>query len=284
MRRIDVTAHPRSRFPVPVSDGYSVYSALLGVLEDVDAEVSAHVHDSPLGSLHNSGLQGVFADSDRDFHKTLLPDEEYQLTLGIVDPADSEIFQTLVNALVLQGDTIELSHGSLQVDSFESSNTTHEELVAAAGEYEDPTIELCFQTPTCIELAGDVTTMFPSRWAVFNSLLGKWNRSCPEELQLDVEKSAVESQAIEKPDPEQQDGYCFDTHSLLVNRVENDDGKTRNLFSQGFTGTCAYEFKNADESLRNALVAVALFGEYSGVGSSVARGCGNVEVTVTNGG
>ena len=277
LRRIDVTAHPRSRFPVPVSDGYSVYSALLGVLEDVDAEVSAHVHDSPLGSLHNSGLQGVFTDSDRAFHKTLLPDEGYQLTLGIVDPADSEIFQTLVNALVLQGDTIELSHGNLQVDSFESSNTTHEELLDRAGSMDDPTVEMSFETATCIEEAGEVTTMFPHRRSVFTSLLGKWNRSAPDELELDLDQESLEANVIEKPN-----AHTYDTHSVLVNRVENEEGETRNLFRQGFTAECEYAFKDASESVENAVTALGLFSEYSGVGSAVARGCGAVDVEVNN--
>lgn len=275
LRRIRVKARPREKFPVPISDGYSVYSALLGVLEDVDADVSAHVHDSPLGSLHNSGLQGVFADSDRAFHKTVLPDEEYELTLGIVDPADAEIFQTLVNALVLQGDTIELSHGALQVESFESSNTTHEELLDRAGGLDDPTLSMSFNTATCIEEAGEVTTAFPHRRAVFRSLLGKWNRSAPDELELDLSSEAIEAHVIEKPTVN-----TYDTHSVLVNRVENEDGETRNIFKQGFTADCDYEFKDASESVTNAVTTLGLFSEYSGVGSAVARGCGNVSTEV----
>jgi CRISPR-associated endoribonuclease Cas6 len=281
LRRIDLNLRTEEAFPVPVSDGYSVYSALLSVLDEVDSTVSARVHDSALSSLHSSGLMGSFGGSDRPHHKTVRSGTTYDLSLGVVDPADEEIFQALVSGLVLEGDSIELSHGELRVESFESTNATHDDLIEAAGEYDDPTIEITFRTPTCIEESGEVTTMFPHRWAVFNSLLGKWNRSCPEELQLDVERSEIESYVIEKPDPHQRDGYCLDTHSVLVNRVENEDGENRNLFNQGFTGTCAYEFKAADESLVNAVTALALFGEYSGVGSAVARGCGSVEVSVT---
>ena len=279
LRRIDLTLRADERFPVPISDGYSVYSALLAVLDDVDAAVSARVHDSDLGSLHSSGLMGDFDGSDRAHHKTVRSNTTYDLSLGVVDPADEEIFQALVSGLVLEGNSIALSHGSLRVESFESTNVGYEELVETAGEYDEPTIEMDFRTPTCIEQSGEVTTMFPSRLAVFNSLLGKWNSSCPGELEMDVEQSAVESHVIEKPDPGRRDGYCLDTHSVLVNRVENDDGETRNIFSQGFTGTSAYEFKDADESLVNALTVLALFGEYAGVGSSVARGCGSVEVS-----
>ena len=275
LRRIELTARPADRFPVPVSDGYSVYSALLSVLADVDDTVSAHIHDSPLGSLHCSGLQGRFAGSDRPHHKTMLPNEPYELTLGVVDPADEEIFEALVRALVLEGDKIDLSHGSLTIEKFESENTTHDELLSHANELDDPTIGLEFRTATCIEEVGDVTTAFPHRWPVFNSLLGKWNRSCPEDLELDFDRETLLRSVYEKPDV-----HSFDTHSVLVNRVENGDGETRNLFRQGFTAQCEYAFKDASESVENAVTALALFGEYSGVGSAVSRGCGNTTVTV----
>jgi len=277
LRQVEITTRPTTRFPVPLSDGYSVYSALLGVLEDVDADVSAHIHDSPLGSLHSSGLQGVFGESNRDYHKTLLPNETYQLRLGVVDPADSEIFQALVNALVLEGESISLSHGKLQVDRFESSNTTHAELLERSGAMDDPTVGLSFETATCIEDAGAITTMFPHRGAVFSSLLGKWNRSVSGELSLDLDRETIERNVIEKPASQ-----TYNTHSVLVNRVTNEDGETRNLFRQGFTCECAYEFKNASESVQNAVTALGLFAEYSGVGSAVARGCGNVSVEVTD--
>lgn len=248
---------------------------MLNVLDSVDSDVSDRIHDSPLGSLHNSGLQGVFGGSDRRHHKTVRPDEEYRLTLGIVDPADAEIFQALVNALVLEGDSLELSHGTLRVESFESENATHAELLERANRYDDPEIRMDFRTATCIEEAGEVTTMFPHRWAIFNSLLGKWNRSCPEELELDFSREALLEQVIEKPNPR-----AYDTHSVLVSRVENEEGESRAIFRQGFSGECGYAFKDASKPLENAVTALALFGEYSGVGSAIARGCGDVQVEV----
>lgn len=281
LRRIDLTLRPAESFPVPVSDGYSVYSALLSVLDAVDSSVSARVHDSALGSLHVSGLLGGFDGNDRPHHKTVRANDTYGLSLGVVDPADEEIFQGLVSGLVLENDLIELSHGTLHVESFESENASHEGLLEQTSEYDDPTIQIAFQTPTCIEESGEVTTMFPHRWAVFNSLQGKWNRSCPGDLELDLSRADVEAHVIEKPNPGRHDGYCLDTHSVLVNRVEDEDGENRNLFSQGFTGTCAYEFKGASESVENAVTALALFGAYSGVGSAVARGCGSVSLEVS---
>jgi len=118
--------------------------------------------------------------------------------------------------------------------------------------------------------------MFPHRFPVFRSLLRKWNRTAPEDCELALGEKDILGQVIEKPEL-----HTLDTHSVLVNRVE-DDGETRPIFKQGFTGTCAYEFKQAPEAVRNAVTALALFGEYSGIGSAVARGCGNVSVEVSD--
>lgn len=274
-RRVTAELSPESRFPVPQSDGYSVYSALLSVLSDVDEDVGASIHDSSLGTLHNSGLVGVFGNSDRPYHKTLLPDRTYELSLGIVHPDDAAVFQTLVNALVLTGESLELSHGSLRVERFESENTTHAELLEQADDAHGASVTMHFQTATCIEEADEVTTMFPHRVPVFRSLLGKWNQTCPENLELELTREALRSSIIEKPDAD-----SYRTHSVLVNRVTNDDGENRNIFKQGFTGEVTYDFKDASESVENAVRALALFGEYSGVGSAVARGCGSVDVKV----
>jgi len=272
LREVECTLRADERFPVPVSDGYSVYSALLGVLDEVDASVSTSVHDSPMGSLHSSGLVGAFGSSDRPHHKTVRPNEEYELSLGIVHPDDTDVFRALVNALVLESETIELSHGDLRVERFESENATHAELLDRASAYDDPTIEMEFRTPACIEEAGEVTTMIPYRWAVFNSLLGKWNWSCPEELAFDVDRETILKRVIEKPDTR-----SLETHSVVVQRNED---APRPIQKQGFTGVCEYAFKDASEAVRNAVTSVALFGEYSGVGSAVARGCGDVSVEV----
>jgi len=281
LREVIVWVRPESRFPVPESDGYSVYAALLAALSGVDEDIGQSVHDSPLGSLRASGLLGHFGGSDRRHHKTVLPGETYELSLGIVHPDDTGVFQALVNALVLSGETIELSRGELRVERFESENTTHGELLERASKCDDPTIEIEFRTPTCIEEHGEVTTAFPHRWPVFNSLTGKWLNSCHEGLALELDRESILGSVIEKPHvPGYKDSYAYETHSVLVNRVDGEDGENRNIFRQGFTGRCEYEFKNASESVQNAVTALALFAEYGGVGSAVARGCGSVNVEV----
>jgi len=275
MRRITLTVRPKSAFPVPISDGYSVYSSLLAALDSVDETVSERVHDSTLGSLHCSGLLGPFDQSNRDYHKTVRADRTYRLSLGVVDPNDEDVFQALVNALVLEDDELQLTNGLLQVEQFESENATHDELVTRASDYTNPTLDFEFQSTTCIEEAGEVTTMFPHRRAVFRSLLGKWNRTAPDELEFGLDEERLVASVLEKPDPR-----SFQTHSVLVNRVTDDDGESKPIFRQGFTCDCSYTFKNATESVRNAVTTLALFAEYSGVGSAVARGCGSVSVEV----
>jgi CRISPR-associated endoribonuclease Cas6 len=275
LRRVEMTLRPERRFPVPKSDGYTVYSALLSVLEAVDEDVSAQIHDSQLGSLHSSGLLGRFGGSDRRHHKTVLPNETYRLSLGVIDPNDADIFQALVNAVVLDGDTLELTNGTLRVESFESENVTYAELLERADDLDDPSLRMRFETATCIEEADEVTTMFPHRGAVFSSLAGKWGRSAPDRYGIDISREEIKANLIEKPD-----AGSYKTHSVLVNRVRNEDGETRNIFRQGFTGECTYAFKDASESVENAVTALALFGEYSGVGSAVARGCGSAEVKI----
>ena len=277
LRRIELSLRADRRFAVPQSDGYSVYSALLALLQSSNEVTSARVHDSSIGSLHNSGLRGPFGSSDRSHHKLVRPNTEYTLSLGITDPEDEAIFEALVDALVLGNESLELTHGSLQLDSFESENTSHEELLSQVSALAEPSIEMEFRTSTCIEEAGSVTTMFPTRTAVFSSLLGKWNNTAPDELELDVDRETLAASVIEKPD-----ARSYQTHSVLVNRVDSSDGNPQPIFKQGFSGSCTYEFKNASDSVQNAVTALALFAEYSGVGSAVARGCGNVDVEVTN--
>lgn len=279
LRRVELTMRPESRFPVPVSEGYALYGGLLNVLNGADAEVAAHVHDSSFGSLHSSGLRGSFGGSDRSHHKTVLPDERYELMLGVIDPADEPIFQALVKMLVLKAGALELTDGRLAVEEFESANRTREALLDEAAALNDPTLGMRFRSPTCIEERAEITTMFPHRGAVFTSLLRKWNWSLPDadaDLALDVTRAEFEANLIEKPDAD-----TYNTHSVLVNRVEDDDANPRPIFRQGFTGECAYAFKNASEAIENAATALALFAGYSGVGSAVARGCGNVDVEVS---
>ena len=63
--------------------------------------------------------------------------------------------------------------------------------------------------------------------------------------------------------------------------MDKKKGHARPKMMQGFTGRCQYIFtRDAPEGVRNGILALARFAEYSGVGSAVARGCGAVKVAV----
>jgi CRISPR/Cas system endoribonuclease Cas6 (RAMP superfamily) len=69
---------------------------------------------------------------------------------------------------------------------------------------------------------------------------------------------------------------------VVVNTVfDKTKGHPRPIMRQGFVGRCQYTFtKNALLDVKNGIMALARFAEYSGVGSAVARGCGAMKVTV----
>jgi len=253
LRQIELSLRADHRFAVPLSDGYSVYSALLALLQSSDETTSARVHDSNIGSLHNSGLRGPFGNSDRSHHKLVVtPNTEYSVSLGITDPEDEAIFEALVSSLVLADESLELTHGTLHLDSFEA-RILDTRNCSQASTFDNPSIEIEFRTSTCIEEAGSVTTMFPTRTAVFSSLLGKWNNTAPHELELDVDRETLAASVIEKPDARR-----YQTHSVLVNRVDSSDGNQQPIFKQGFSGSCTFEFKNASDSVQNAVTALAV--------------------------
>ena len=92
---------------------------------------------------------------------------------------------------------------------------------------------------------------------------------------MNIERDEMARYIVEKP-------LAYDTHSVVVNTVfDKVKGHPRPIMKQGFVGRCRYTFtRDAPDSMRNGIVALARFAEYSGVGSAVARGCGAAKVTV----
>jgi CRISPR-associated endoribonuclease Cas6 len=275
-QRISMVVRPKEEFELPWSEGYQLYSAILHIMRGCDEAISKHAHDSPLSSMSISTLDGKSMRSHRHRHKVADPANRYNFCIGITDPKEVEIFRAIIQPLILREQDIMLEKGSLMVEEVASSTESFEEILARAGMQESAHVEFDFRSPTCIQYRNTkVIEMFPHREAVFSSLLAKWNAVCPETLRLSLERDEMARYLMEEP-------LSYETHSAMVNTVmDKVKGHPRPILKQGFQGRCRYLFaKDAPKDVRNGILALARFAEYSGVGSAVARGCGAVRVTV----
>lgn len=277
-QKIILTLRPEAAFEMPISEGYQLYSSLLAVMQKADPEMARHAHDSSIGSISLGPLEGRFSRSERGRHKAVNPAEKYNLQVGITDHKEVEIFRSIISPLVLREQNLHLEKGELRAEELASSTVSFEELLSPTKGRADggPCLDIQFKSPACIQYKNTkVFEMFPHREAVFSSLLSKWNAVCPEKLKMSMDRDDMARFMIEKP-------LAYETHSVVVNTVlDRIKGHPRPIMKQGFTGRCRYTFvKDAPEGLRNGIVALARFAEYSGVGSSVARGCGAVAVKI----
>ncbi len=257
MQQMMLTVRPKSDFEVPSSTGYQLYSALLAVMRSSNPGASGRVHDSEIGAIAVSGLSGTFGRAaKRPVNKMLHSRQTYQFHIGITDPAEIEIFQSLIQPLILEGMDVNLEAGALRIEEVTSSTLTFEELMEEVSRYDGGAIEFAFMSPACIQYGNSrVTEMFPHRTAVFNSLLSKWNHACPEELKMGVSRDEFARYLSEKPDAK-----SYNTHSVMVNTAyDSKRGHPRPIFKQGFTGRCAYRFvRDAPQDVRNAVVAFSI--------------------------
>jgi CRISPR-associated endoribonuclease Cas6 len=278
MRQILIKVRPKDAFEVPHSDGYQIYSALLALIKSVNPEVSERLHGSSVRTTSIGGLHGNFEKSNKSGFKRLARDRIYTIRIGVIDSHEEEFFQNLVYPILLERRNIVLDRGELCVEHVEDRQVSHTDLFRKVAEYAGSTLEINFLTPTCIQYKNSkVTEMFPQRIAVFHSILSKWNQACPDGYRMDINRDEFGRYLIEKPDVQ-----SYTTYSVLVNTVfDRARGHARPIFKQGFVGRCGYSFTpDAPKSFWNAVAILALFSEFSGVGSSVARGCGQVSVSL----
>jgi CRISPR-associated endoribonuclease Cas6 len=277
-QKISFITRPKEDFEIPSSEGYQLYSSILEVMREGDEAISEHAHNSPLSSIVVSPLWGRFGRCDRPHHKVVLSGDRYELNMGITDPKEVEIFKSIISPLIFKEKDIILHKGDLVIEEVKSTSISFQELIDSAKGIDNPEVEFWFKSPTCIQYKNSkVSEMFPHREAVFNSLVSKWNAVSPEGLKMGIERDDIGRYVVEKPDPR-----SYRTHSVVVNTViDNVKGHPRPIFKQGFSGRCGYSFaKGAPEDVKNAVLILSRFAEYSGVGSAVSRGCGWVEVTV----
>lgn len=275
-QKISLVVRPKEEFELPWSEGYQLYSAILSIMRGCDEATSQHAHDSPLSSMSISTLDGKFRRSQRPKHKVADPANRYNFHIGITDSNEVEIFRAIIQPLILREQDILLDKGALRVEEVASSTESFDEILTKAGKQESAHVEFDFRSPTCIQYRNTkVMEMFPHREAVFSSLLAKWNAVCPEDLRMALERDEMARYLMEEP-------LSYETHSAMVNTVmDKVKGHPRPILKQGFQGRCRYLFaKDTPKDVRNGVLTLARFAEYSGVGSAVARGCGAVKVTV----
>jgi len=106
LRQIELSLRADHRFAVPLSDGYSVYSALLALLQSSDETTSAPCPRLEYWQSPQQRAAWSFGNSDRSHHKLVTPNTEYSVTLGITDPEDEAIFEALVSSLVLADESL----------------------------------------------------------------------------------------------------------------------------------------------------------------------------------
>ena len=281
------------RFTVPYSTGYQTYSGLLSLIGKTDTQLADEVHDTSFASLTNSGLLGSFDwETNREYRKAIDADSEYELRVGVTHPDDEAVFNALIKALVINDSSLELADGSLRMTSVETKTQTHTEVLSdAADSIKDGAsgVEIQFETPTCCNRYGDVWEAHPDRINLFQSLADRWNATTTEEQQMALEDGALGKDLFTVADTKQ-----YETHSIVVHRREPKqadsntgdgnaatiDGGTHLNEAQGFTGKWEYRFKGASEAMKTAVIALAKFAEFAGVGHHTARGAGTVSATV----
>lgn len=279
MHLIHLTVSPKNSFDIPLSEGYQLYSALLSMIKEEYPETSVTVHDTHLPSLSITGLSGRFDVSPHKGQKRVKTGELYQWRIGVSAPSDEDLFTQIITPFLIHRKEIALYNGELTIQSIDTVSQSYHDIFEKVQTYKHPSITIDFLTPTCIQYKNTrVTEMFPHRIAVFFSILSKFNQVCPQAFRISLARDDLGRYLIEHPDPK-----TYRTHSVLTNTIV--DAKKmhpRPIFKQGFSGRCRYHFtSDATRAFRNAILILAHFAEYCGVGSSVARGCGQVHVTIT---
>ena len=128
-QKISLIIRPETAFEIPTSEGYQLYSSILGVMREADENAAIHTHDSPISSISISPLDGKFRRCDRPKHKAVDPVEKYELNIGITDPKEVEIFRSIIQPLILNERNLRMEKGELRVEEVSSSTAGFEDLL-----------------------------------------------------------------------------------------------------------------------------------------------------------
>lgn len=288
MQKITLTTQSADgAFEVPFSTGYQTYSGLLSVLDSAGDAVADELHGASFSGISNSGLLGWFnLNADREYHKTIEPDTNYKLHLGITHPENRKAFEALVRGFVIEDRNLPLAHGELTVEEVSTERTSQQELLDDAADVAEAArgVRMRFRSTTCREQYDGVWEAHPDRIRLFQHLSDRWNAIADrEQIELSPTEDALGQGLFTRVDSAE-----YDTQSIVVHREEPEDTDKPSIAAdgghlneaQGFTGEWEFRFKRATAATRTAVIALANFAEYAGVGRHNARGAGSVESEV----
>ena len=271
--KLTLTPDARHDADVPNGDGYYLRTALID-----GAGVS-------LPTLTTSMLcDGPFRAGDEPHTKKLLGEEEYALYCAVQTPSEVEALDALFDAYQTGRKSLTIEGVSFTLADVDKHQTTLGDLQqrAASLAEDTPNIRLWFKTPTCVlHPNSSVTEMFPHRTSVFSDLASKWNAAQVTDdnaAPIEFEDGELGQFIYEKPWAD-----TYRTFSVLTRIQARDARPDKKFFRQGYSTTCQYEFRNAPDDLMTAVITLALYAEYAGVGTDTGYGCGttNTEI-ITN--
>jgi hypothetical protein len=267
---LTLTPNVRHDADVPSGDGHYIRTAL------TDGAGTS------LPTLTTSQLcDGPFRAGDDPHTKKLLSDESYKLYCAVQTPSEIEALDRLFETYQNGSQSFTLEGVTLDITDVDRHETTLGELLTRAESLTDETtrVRLWFKTPTCVLYPNSsITEMFPHRTSVFTDLLTKWNTAQATDTDatpFDITQDELGEYVYEKPWAD-----TYRTFSVLTRVKPLADQPDKKFFRQGYSTTCQYEFRNAPEHLMTAVITLALYAEYAGVGTDTGYGCGTINTEI----
>lgn len=285
--KIVLNLKSKAAFELSADNGHFLYAAILNKIESGNSKLSVYLHDLHKSSFSISALCGNFRACKNANYGMVIPGNIYDTRIGIIDQQESELFRTIINQLFLSDlreSEINLNGRIFEICGCQCEDKTFEQILKEAQELSDTAVRINFKlkTPTCIKYKNSTRdVLIFDQASIFTSLLSKWNGTCPDELKISFDRDDISRYLLEKPNDK-----AYRVRSVVVDTYF--DKKTQSCkpsFKNAFMGECEYRFaKEIPKSIKEAVLALSIFAEYSGVGSAVSRGCGCAEIDIFRGG
>jgi CRISPR-associated endoribonuclease Cas6 len=255
---------------LPAIAARQIYAAVLRLLRERDPEMAARLHDGP--GPKPITVSGPEPAEERGGWVELRPGMRYEIRITALT---SEVGHALFEVLRV-GRILAIAGAGARVTEVALTNAEHP--LAAMTSYEPlyrhwfggsppTTVSMVFRSPTVLSnSAGDAEVSFPDPARIFGGLSRRWNLFAPQVLHMD--RLLWEALTV---------GARLVTASLEFREVEVPVKKGRlPRRTSAFLGTA--EFGIHDEQYLRMLHLLTHFAEFSGVGTFVTRGMGQVSL------